>query len=181
VKHTSIVEERKPVIDSEVDDLFALPISAEVSQLSNLYDGYYEVARLDTDVYQIALYVYSLIVIVLIAVLIISRLRRSAAIVSNAKEELQVTYASLEKRTAELETANVDLEKATLEAREASRLKDEFLAVMSHELRTPLNAIIGFQGILLMAGKLNERATHMVERAQANAERLLALINDILD
>jgi signal transduction histidine kinase len=62
--------------------------------------------------------------------------------------------------------------------REANRLKDEFLATVSHELRTPLNAIIGFLGIMKMTHKLDE---HMVERSQANAMRLLSLINDILD
>ncbi len=65
--------------------------------------------------------------------------------------------------------------------RETNRLKDEFLAVVSHELRTPLNAIIGFLGILKMGGELDERSVHMVDRARANAVRLLALINDILD
>ncbi|MCA0454087.1 MAG: HAMP domain-containing protein [Chloroflexi bacterium] len=74
-----------------------------------------------------------------------------------------------------------ELRIATREAQEASRLKDEFLAIMSHELRTPLNAMIGFQGILLMTAKLDEKAQHMVRRAQANAHRLLTLINDILD
>jgi len=66
-------------------------------------------------------------------------------------------------------------------AHETNRLKDEFLAVVSHELRTPLNAIIGFLGIIKMTRKLDERTLHMVERAHANALRLLSLINDILD
>lgn len=66
-------------------------------------------------------------------------------------------------------------------AHETNRLKDEFLAVVSHELRTPLNAIIGFLGIMKMTRKLDERTLHMVERAHANALRLLSLINDILD
>jgi signal transduction histidine kinase len=66
-------------------------------------------------------------------------------------------------------------------ANETSQFKDQFLAVMSHELRTPLNAIIGFLGIMGMSGKLDERNTHMLQRTRANAERLLILINDILD
>ncbi len=99
---------------------------------------------------------------------------------------------SIQKRDTDLLASNNVLEKrveertkelrvATREAQEASRLKDEFLAVMSHELRTPLNAMIGFQGILLMAAKLDDRSLHMVRRSQANANRLLTLINDILD
>jgi signal transduction histidine kinase len=66
-------------------------------------------------------------------------------------------------------------------ATENSHFKDQFLAVMSHELRTPLNAIIGFLGIMGMSGKLDEKNAHMVQRTRANAERLLGLINDILD
>jgi signal transduction histidine kinase len=66
-------------------------------------------------------------------------------------------------------------------ARQASQQKDQFLAVMSHELRTPLNAIIGFLGILKMSGNLPEKELHMVDRSRANAERLLMLIDDILD
>lgn len=66
-------------------------------------------------------------------------------------------------------------------ALENSRFKDQFLAVMSHELRTPLNAMIGFLGIMGMSGKLDEKNAHMVQRTRANAERLLGLINDILD
>jgi signal transduction histidine kinase len=65
--------------------------------------------------------------------------------------------------------------------RESNRLKDEFVATVSHELRTPLNAIIGFQGIIKMKGGLAEDTQRMLDRAQANAQRLLALINDILD
>jgi signal transduction histidine kinase len=72
---------------------------------------------------------------------------------------------------------------ASAAAREANRLKSEFLATMSHELRTPLNAMIGFSEIMLsgMGGTLDQDATHMTERIHANSTRLLALINDVLD
>lgn len=110
--------------------------------------------------------------------------------------QLSVAFNSMseaiQKRDADLSGVNSALEKriedrtkelriATREAQEASRLKDEFLAIMSHELRTPLNAMLGFQGILLMTSKLDDRGQHMLRRAQANANRLLTLINDILD
>ena len=54
---------------------------------------------------------------------------------------------------------------------------------MSHELRTPLNAMLGFSGILLegMGGEFDADAGHMIERIQQNSERLLNLINDVLD
>jgi signal transduction histidine kinase len=89
---------------------------------------------------------------------------------------------ALNQRIAEIDEKNRALSIATAEAREASRLKDEFLAVMSHELRTPLNAIIGFTGVILMeSDQLTARHTHLLTRLEANSERLLALINDILD
>lgn len=64
---------------------------------------------------------------------------------------------------------------------ETIRFKDQFLAVMSHELRTPLNAIIGFLGIMKMQGPNSTKLPHMIDRSRANAERLLSLIDDILD
>lgn len=74
-------------------------------------------------------------------------------------------------------------EAATAKANEANRLKSQFLATMSHELRTPLNAIIGFAEIMTagMGGEIDDDAKHMVERIHANSQRLLELINDVLD
>jgi signal transduction histidine kinase len=73
--------------------------------------------------------------------------------------------------------------RAEQQALESSRLKSEFLSTMSHELRTPLNAIRGFTSIMLegMGGEIDAEARHMIERVSANGERLLGLINDILD
>ncbi len=80
------------------------------------------------------------------------------------------------------EEANKELAIQSALAREATRLKSEFLATMSHELRTPLNAITGFTGILLFdADEMEEDNVHMLHRIEANAERLLALIDDVLD
>ncbi len=70
---------------------------------------------------------------------------------------------------------------ARLEAETATRLKDLFLANMSHELRTPLNAIIGFQREMLYSQQLDDDNTHMAERCLANGQRLLMLINSLLD
>ena len=102
--------------------------------------------------------------------------------------ELQQTNEALEKTTGVLEQhidslnrAEVEREQLIKQLQEASEVKSQFLAVMSHELRTPLNAILGFTGVMIMSKKLDERNFHLAERVKANSQRLLALINDILD
>jgi PAS domain S-box-containing protein len=79
--------------------------------------------------------------------------------------------------------ASVALENARLyaEAREANRMKDDFLAVLSHELRTPLNAILGYARLLrgnLLTGEQFERAIETVER---NSRWLTQIVEDVLD
>ncbi|MFL5385729.1 MAG: ATP-binding protein [Longimicrobiaceae bacterium] len=69
------------------------------------------------------------------------------------------------------------------ERREVDRMKDEFVSVVSHELRTPLTAIRGSLGLLAAgkAGEVPERGQRMLEIAVQNTDRLIRLINDILD
>ncbi|MGC8763611.1 MAG: PAS domain S-box protein [Acidobacteriota bacterium] len=67
--------------------------------------------------------------------------------------------------------------------KEVERLKKEFVSTVSHELRTPLTSIRGSLGLLQggVAGELSPQAKNLVEIALKNAERLVRLINDILD
>jgi signal transduction histidine kinase/DNA-binding response OmpR family regulator len=67
--------------------------------------------------------------------------------------------------------------------KEKTRLKDEFVATVSHELRTPLTSIAGALGLLIgnVAGKLPESVMHLLTIAYANSQRLVRLLNDILD
>lgn len=66
---------------------------------------------------------------------------------------------------------------------ESERIKSEFISVVSHELRTPLTSIRGALGILAggTLGTLSERGQRMLQIAAQNTERLVRLINDILD
>jgi signal transduction histidine kinase len=69
------------------------------------------------------------------------------------------------------------------ERREVERAKDEFISVVSHELRTPLTSIRGSLGLLASGvfGPLPDKGQRMVEIAVHNTDRLVRLINDILD
>jgi PAS domain S-box-containing protein len=66
------------------------------------------------------------------------------------------------------------------QAEEASRLKDEFLAVVSHELRSPLNAITGWASLLMMR-HLDDQTKRAVDTILRNAQTQTKLIADLLD
>lgn len=63
------------------------------------------------------------------------------------------------------------------------RIKREFVSVVSHELRTPLTAIQGVLGLIHggAAGAIPEKLDNLLEIASRNSDRLMTLINDILD
>ncbi len=63
------------------------------------------------------------------------------------------------------------------------RLENEFVSTVSHELRTPLTSIRGALGLIVggIAGEVPEQAKKLAEIACNNSERLVRLINDILD
>ena len=69
------------------------------------------------------------------------------------------------------------------ERRKVERMKNEFVSTVSHELRTPVTSIRGSLGLLAggVVGKLPAKARQLVEIANDNSERLINLINDILD
>lgn len=103
-------------------------------------------------------------------------------VLKNAQEALQVHRDELERlvleRTAELLAA-----KNAAEA--ANRSKSEFLANMSHELRTPMHAILSFSRLGLKrtadVGDAPDKLKQYFGRIDQSGERLLALLNDLLD
>jgi PAS domain S-box-containing protein len=66
---------------------------------------------------------------------------------------------------------------------EIERIKNEFISIVSHELRTPLTAIRGSLGLLATGVYDNkpEKAKRMVEIALTDSDRLVRLVNDMLD
>lgn len=69
------------------------------------------------------------------------------------------------------------------ERKEVDRLKSEFVSIVSHELRTPLTSIRGSLGLMEAGavGELPAKARDLTRIARQNADRLIRLINDILD
>lgn len=67
--------------------------------------------------------------------------------------------------------------------RQADKLKDEFLSVIGHELRTPLNAVLGFGSLLEdgIVGPLSDRQSEFVGKILNGADKMLTLIDDLLD
>ncbi len=69
------------------------------------------------------------------------------------------------------------------ERKRSERMKNEFISTVSHELRTPLTSIRGSLGLIKggVSGEIPPHAKKLVDIAHTNSERLIRLINDILD
>lgn len=66
-------------------------------------------------------------------------------------------------------------------AEEATRAKSRFLANMSHEIRTPLNAVLGYTQLLMRDEKITGTQRERLQLILVSSQRLLGLINDVLD
>ncbi|MBL4721610.1 MAG: PAS-domain containing protein, partial [Alphaproteobacteria bacterium] len=86
-----------------------------------------------------------------------------------------------EQKTADGGTVTVSVD--ITDRKEVERLKSEFVATISHELRTPLTSIKGALGLVLAGalGEVPEKSMNMVNVAYRNTDRLIGLVNDILD
>ncbi len=99
--------------------------------------------------------------------------RQAQADLKTAHDELE---QRVRERTAEIQIANRELEKAL-------RAKNEFMSAMSHELRTPLTGILGLAQVLQIPayGVLSEKQLRAVENIDKSGQRLLELVNNVLD
>ena len=80
-------------------------------------------------------------------------------------------------------SASVCVLRDVTERRRLEQLKSEFVSTVSHELRTPLTSIRASLGLVVggVAGELSEEVRELLEIAHNNSERLVLLVNDILD
>lgn len=101
--------------------------------------------------------------------------------------QLRERFAGIEavvaQRTKELERTNNQLRYAYEELKELEQLKASFLDAVSHELRTPLNFIMGFGSSLEdeVLGPLNGDQAEAVHKIMEGADRLLLIVNDLID
>lgn len=93
------------------------------------------------------------------------------------RRAVDVTVAALDDETSQLIMRDIT------ERKEVERLKDEFISVVSHELRTPLTALHGSVRLLRANGARLSAAQHerLLFLAESNVDRLVRLVNDILD
>jgi signal transduction histidine kinase len=102
---------------------------------------------------------------------------------SLATRELRRLVRSVDRLVARITESNVEKYVAIEKAKEADRLKSQFLANMSHDLRSPLNSILGFSELLLSGidGSLSGEQREIVATIHSSGRELLQQIDDILD
>jgi signal transduction histidine kinase/CheY-like chemotaxis protein len=103
---------------------------------------------------------------------------------------LLIVYGRAQRRVADLAAQTQQAIRMTMQQQQMLRehthahtLKDEFISTVSHELRTPLTSIRGALGLLSSGvfGQLDTKAQNLLRIASTNTDRLVRLINDILD
>lgn len=112
------------------------------------------------------------------AVLLLAVAGLAGALVQQQKKTSQL-QSDLDRLSSEAAQSKTALHQRT----ELDNVKDEFISTVSHELRTPLTSIRGALGLLSagLMGKVDDRAANLLRIASTNTDRLVRLINDILD
>lgn len=110
------------------------------------------------------------------------RTRVSTVRLTAGKRVLAVTIAPLITELGGAPGVVAALRDISREA-EVERIKNEFISTVSHELRTPMTSIKGYTDLLFlgMAGGLSDAQRSFLQIIKSNADRLTALVNDILD
>ena len=98
----------------------------------------------------------------------------------DTREKILVTRSDVTDIVREEQERARQLQKAVDQAREADRLKTEFLGNVSHDMRTPMNGVIGYTELALKSSDPQEMREYL-EKIRLSGETLLMLINDTLD
>ena len=91
--------------------------------------------------------------------------------------------ATFDQVSVSIQARERQLQDDIVRLKELERLKTDFVSTVSHELRTPLTSMRGALGLILggKTGDLPGRGRELLQIAMSNTERLIRLINDILD
>lgn len=90
-------------------------------------------------------------------------------------------FYQLQRKYFHQKRATFELLRSKNLAEKANAAKSAFLATMSHEIRTPMNAILGVQELLLGSEQFPQKDKPLLKSAQASAEALLGILNQVLD
>lgn len=105
------------------------------------------------------------------------------AMAGQLRDRFRVIEDEVAQRTADLRQANERLQGAIADLEALDELKRAFLDAVSHELRTPLNFIMGYGSTLQdgLLGPLEEEQERAVEKMLEGADRLLGVVNDLIE
>lgn len=152
-----------------------LAILQETGQYDEIYNKWFGSLERDQSLskwLRITLVVVGVVLVLLIASVVYSRLLR---------RQVKRNTMELNLKIQELADAQEQLQEEKERAVRTDRLKSAFLANMSHEIRTPMNAIIGFSELLADPDITRSEREYYQSLVNVNSEVLLNLINDIID
>lgn len=92
-----------------------------------------------------------------------------------------LNYVAIGEDITEKKKNEAELIKAKEKAEESDRLKSAFLANISHEIRTPMNGLLGFADLLKSSDLSPENQREFIEAIEINGQRMLNVINDLID
>ena len=101
INHARIILERKPRMDTLIEQIVSLPTAEKSSQLFHAYNRHYQQAVQSNNFYRLCLYLFSLFLVAYLAIHLINRFRMSALALRNAKESLQDALASTRQAEAQ--------------------------------------------------------------------------------
>ena len=104
-------------------------------------------------------------------------------VISDTPKKLSASQKEALSALARQVVTQLELRLKIKELKQLDHAKDEFISMASHELRTPLTSIYGSLSLLLNNTKnpLNAKQSSLITIAYRNSERLLSLVNDILE
>jgi len=97
------------------------------------------------------------------------------------RNKIITSIAAIGDDITDRKNADEELIRAKSRAEESDRLKSIFLSNMSHEIRTPMNAIMGFSSLLGNSEISEKEKSQFIGIIQDSGDRLLSIINDIID